>query len=47
MSKYSKDKLPKCKGKKCPLKIKHPPNGDEFVLGCALCRNFKENARKF
>jgi hypothetical protein len=42
VSKYSKDKLPKCKGKKkCPLLVDHPPNGDEYVLGCAICRNAK------
>jgi len=28
-----RDKLPKC-----TCKIKHPPNGEEFLLGCALCR---------
>ena len=34
--------LPKCPGKsKCPLKIEHPPNGNEFPLGCAMCRNDK------
>lgn len=22
----------------CPLKIKHPKNGDEYALGCSLCR---------
>merc|ERR1712048_41185 len=33
------DKLPKCPGpEKCPLGIKHAPNGQEFSLGCALCR---------
>ena len=30
--------LPKCKGELCPLWIKHPPNGQEYTLGCALCR---------
>lgn len=40
VSKYEKDKLPKCPGKnKCPLKVQHPPNGDPFCLGCAFCRN--------
>ncbi len=24
--------------KKCPLGIKHPPNGHEYALGCGLCR---------
>ena len=46
LSKKKKKDLPQCKGKKyCPLGVKHPPNGDEFALGCALCRNFKQNAR--
>jgi HRD ubiquitin ligase complex, ER membrane component len=40
VSKYSKDKLPKCGGKStCPLKVDHNGNGEEFALGCALCRN--------
>ena len=29
--------LPKCDGK-CPLGVKHPPNGTEFALGCGICR---------
>ena len=30
---------PKCPGvDKCPLRIQHPPNGEEFALGCGLCR---------
>jgi len=32
-----RDKLPKCK-----CGIKHPPNGEEFCLGCSLCREEKE-----
>ena len=24
---------------KCPLGIKHPPGGEEFPLGCGVCRN--------
>ncbi|VDM94028.1 unnamed protein product [Onchocerca ochengi] len=40
--------LPKCPagpkaiqldGNECPLKIKHPPTGEEFPLGCGICRN--------
>jgi len=32
-------KLPKCPGKdKCPLGIDHPPNGQEFPIGCSVCR---------
>ena len=25
----------------CPLKMDHPPTGEEFVLGCAICRNIQ------
>lgn len=41
--------LPKCpsgplgkqlKGE-CPLKVDHPPHGEEYALGCGLCRNEK------
>ncbi|XP_061164967.1 E3 ubiquitin-protein ligase MYCBP2-like [Saccostrea echinata] len=40
--------LPKCPagpcgkqliGCSCPLGIEHPPTGEEFVIGCALCVN--------
>mmetsp|Transcript_34298 Transcript_34298/g.58730 ORF Transcript_34298/g.58730 Transcript_34298/m.58730 type:complete len:467 (+) Transcript_34298:30-1430(+) len=35
-------KLPLCPGKdECPLGIEHPPNGEEYVLGCACCEDFK------
>lgn len=48
VSKYAKDKLPKCNGKKdCPLKIDHKPNGEECALGCSLCRNYKESQKNF
>jgi len=33
MSKKEKHLLPKC-----TCKIPHPPNGDEFCLGCSMCR---------
>jgi len=23
----------------CPLKMAHPPTGQEFALGCGICRN--------
>ncbi|CAD5224052.1 unnamed protein product [Bursaphelenchus okinawaensis] len=23
----------------CPLRVKHPPTGEEFSLGCGICRN--------
>jgi len=40
VSKKAKSDLPKCKGKtECPLKVDHKGNGDEFALGCSLCRN--------
>jgi len=32
------DELPQCDGTKCPLGVKHPPNGQEFALGCGICR---------
>jgi len=32
------NQLPVCKGKEyCKLKIDHPPNGEEFSLGCGVC----------
>lgn len=35
VSKYPKEKLPKCPGaEKCPLKVAHRENGEEFPLGC-------------
>jgi hypothetical protein len=40
LNKLSKDKLPQCPGKEnCPLGVEHPPTGDEYSLGCAICRN--------
>lgn len=48
VSKYTKDKLPKCLGAtKCSIKVKHPENGDEFALGCSVCRNASENYKNF
>jgi len=39
ITKYAKDRHPKCPGKEaCPLKIEHPPNGEPYVLGCAICK---------
>lgn len=46
VSKYTRDKLPKCDGK-CTLKVKHPDNGEEFALGCSVCRNTSDNVRNF
>lgn len=43
-----KSKLPQCPagpkakqlmGDECPLHIIHPPTGEEFALGCGVCRN--------
>lgn len=47
LTKKNKSALPKCDGKSCPLKINHPPNGEEFSLGCAICRNKVENVKGF
>jgi len=39
MTTRSPEELPKCPGKeRCPLRVKHPPNGKEFSLGCSLCK---------
>ena len=43
-----KDELPSCPvaprampqdGDECPLRVKHPPTGEEYALGCGICRN--------
>ncbi|XP_056648043.1 E3 ubiquitin-protein ligase MYCBP2 isoform X1 [Diorhabda sublineata] len=43
-----KNELPICpagprakqlEGDECPLHVKHPPTGEEFALGCGVCRN--------
>ncbi|XP_046683725.1 E3 ubiquitin-protein ligase MYCBP2 isoform X4 [Homalodisca vitripennis] len=43
-----RDELPTCPagprakqldGDECPLHVKHPPTGEEFALGCGVCRN--------
>ncbi|XP_064481849.1 E3 ubiquitin-protein ligase MYCBP2-like [Ornithodoros turicata] len=43
-----KHELPHCpagpkakqlEGEECPLHVKHPPTGEEFALGCGVCRN--------
>jgi E3 ubiquitin-protein ligase MYCBP2 len=40
MNKKPRSELPVCPGpEKCPLRRPHPPNGEEFSLGCALCAN--------
>ncbi|KAL3283868.1 hypothetical protein HHI36_018037 [Cryptolaemus montrouzieri] len=44
----AKSELPACpagpkakqlEGDECPLHVKHPPTGEEFALGCGVCRN--------
>ena len=48
VSRKAKSELPKCPGPAtCPLKVKHPENGEEYALGCAICRNEAANAREF
>ena len=47
LSKKTKAELPVCLGKDCPLKVPHPPNGEEFALGCTLCRNLIANRKDF
>lgn len=47
VSKYPKEKLPKCNPATCEIKMAHPPNGEEFALGCSICRNFSENVKDF
>ncbi|OMJ84353.1 hypothetical protein SteCoe_14579 [Stentor coeruleus] len=48
ISKKPRSELPACPGKDtCPLKIRHPANGEEFALGCTLCRNMIENNKGF
>uniref|UniRef100_A0A8C8JY02 RCR-type E3 ubiquitin transferase n=1 Tax=Oncorhynchus tshawytscha TaxID=74940 RepID=A0A8C8JY02_ONCTS len=48
MTSVPKEELPHCpagpKGKQlegtdCPLHVVHPPTGEEFALGCGVCRN--------
>ena len=48
MSRKPKSELPKCLGPdKCPLRIQHPPNGEEYSLGCSICRNERANVKSF
>ena len=47
VSKYTKDRLPKCNKSKCEVGGNHPPNGEEFALGCSICRNNAENDKGF
>lgn len=47
VSKYPRDKLPKCDPRTCEVGGDHPPNGEEFALGCSLCRNNAANQKDF
>jgi hypothetical protein len=48
LTKKKQSELPKCPGlARCPLKIKHPQNGEEYALGCSICRNLEANVKKF
>ena len=39
LSKYPKDKLPKCNKETCEVGGNHPPNGEEYALGCSQCQS--------
>ncbi|XP_065845558.1 E3 ubiquitin-protein ligase MYCBP2-like isoform X3 [Oscarella lobularis] len=48
LTSIDKGDLPQCpvgptarplEGSECPLHVKHPPTGEEFALGCGVCRN--------
>jgi len=43
VSKYPKSELPLCNKDKCEVGGNHPPNGEEYALGCSLCKNNKKN----
>ena len=47
VSKYPKEKLPKCNPSTCEVGGKHPANGEEYALGCSICRNSEENFKDF
>lgn len=48
VSRKKKSELPQCPGgDKCPLGVKHPANGEEYALGCSICRNAVANAKDF
>lgn len=43
MTKKKKSELPECLGTDlCPIGGNHPPNGEEFSLGCGLCRTVRK-----
>jgi E3 ubiquitin-protein ligase MYCBP2 len=44
-TKWDCGKINDCAGiDKCPLKVDHPKNGEEYALGCAACRADREKA---
>ena len=47
LTSYSVDRLPKCNKNTCEVGGNHPPNGNEYALGCSICRNMEENAKNF
>jgi len=47
VSKYPKERLPKCNKSTCEVGGNHPPNGEEYALGCSICRNNAENDKGF
>lgn len=47
LTKVPKNKLPKCNKATCEVGGKHPPNGEEYAMGCSICRNFEENKKDF
>ena len=47
INKYPKDKLPKCDKANCEVGGNHPPNGEEYALGCSICRSDVENYKDF
>ncbi|OUM66207.1 hypothetical protein PIROE2DRAFT_6643 [Piromyces sp. E2] len=47
INKYPKDRLPKCNKETCQVGGNHPPNGEEYALGCSICRSIQENAKDF
>ena len=47
VSKYPKNKLPICNKSLCEVGGNHPPNGEEYALGCSICRNNEENDKGF
>ena len=47
ISKYPKERLPKCNKSTCEVGGNHPPNGEEYALGCSICRNNAENDKGF